>query len=289
MASVVSRDPASKFLVDTSAKPRTKTTQQGSRQKFRSHLGHLVCFSYLLLLLWQFAGSVLYFIRAYNCCVEERLTSFKCSNFTIFPHSEELELAWIASQDISIAVLAFAMSKVPGFLGYFAIFRRVVCLPVFWSLIALFGIEIIGFGIIICLNKLTFMEVGLIIALCFHDGIALIGIMCVLNYTPVNPLKNLCNTFVFILCKLTQVTILMQVSILLIIGSIQLAFKVSGMDEVGRSATFVTVFRKLREFPQVIFYYKIVAFFWHKLFMDNRNILSHRQLLRLGPDHNIKE
>lgn len=289
MASVISSDSGSRFLVETPAETRTTTPRQGSHQKCRSHFGHLVCFSYLLLLLWQFAGSVLYFIRAYYCCVEERLTSFRCSNFTIFPHSEELELAWIASQDISIAVLAFAMSKIPGFLGYFAIFRRAICLPAFWSLTALFGIEIIGFGIIMYLNKLTSMEICLIIAFCFHDGIALIGVICVLNYTPVNPFKNLCNTCVFILCKLTQVTILMQVSILFIIGSIQLAFKVSGMDELERSATFVTVFRKLREFPQVIFYYKMVAFFWHKLFMDNRNILSHHQLLRLRHDHSIKE
>ena len=279
MTSLVSGWAASSSLVEISAETRTTTARQRSRRKLRSHLSRLACLSYIFFLLWQYAGSVLYFLRAYYCCVEERLTSFRCSNFTMFPHSEELELAWIVSQDITIVLLAFATSKIPGFLGYLAIFRKAVCLPAFWSLTVFFGIEIVGFGIIIYLNNVPSMQLCLITAFCFHDGIALIGIVCILNFTPTNHVKNSCNQFVFILYKLTQVTLLIQVSFLLIIGSIQFAFKVSGMDEVGKSASFVTVFRKLREFPQVVFYYKIVAFFWRKLFMDNRNILSHRQLL----------
>ena len=67
-----------------------------------------------------------------------------------------------------------------------------------------------------------------------------------------------------------------------ICNTVQFAFKVTGLDEVGTSADFVTIFRKLREFPQVIFFYRIAVFVWHKLFLDNKNVLSHCQRLKLN-------
>ncbi|XP_078369316.1 uncharacterized protein LOC144653240 [Oculina patagonica] len=263
----------------------TQTAKQSRCQKFNSYLSNLACFSFFLLLLWQFIGSVLYFMRAYHCCLKERHATFRCTNFTEIPYSQELELAWLASQEISVAILIFSLNKVPGFLGYSVIFKKSVRLPAFWSLLMLNVIYVIGFGIIMYLNfhEVSSLQICLIIVFCLY-GIALLGMVCVLNFTPVNQVKNSSGFLVFMLFKLTIVALFVQVFIIFMVGTVQFAFKVTGLDEVGTSADFVTLFRKLREFPQVVFYYKIAAFIWRKLFLDNRNVLSHCQLLKLRND-----
>ena len=263
----------------------TQTSKQSRCHKFKSCLSNLACFSFSILLLWQLIGTVLYFMRAYYCCLKEKHATFRCTNFTAIPYSQELELVWLASQDITVVMLVFALSKIPGYLGYAVIFKKSVRLPAIWSLSMLSVINIIGFGIIIYLNfkKVSSMQICLIIVFCLH-GIALLGTVCVLNFTPVNRVKNSGGFFVFLLFKLTLVVLFVQVFIIFAVGTVQFAFKVTGLDEIGTSADFVTLFRKLREFPQVVFYYRIAAFIWHKLFLDNRNVLSHSQLLKLRND-----
>ena len=84
-------------------------------------------------------------------------------------------------------------------------------------------------------------------------------------------------------------TLFVQIFTIFAVGTVQFAFKVTGLDEVGTSADFVKLFRKLREFPQVIFFYRMAAFVWHTLFLDNKNVLSHCQLLKLRNDGNEGE
>lgn len=69
----------------------------------------------VVLLLWQLVGSVLYFIRAYSCCIEQREASFRCSHAAAFPHSQEYELAWLISLNAYIILFTFILSKIPGF------------------------------------------------------------------------------------------------------------------------------------------------------------------------------
>ena len=243
---------------------------------------------FVLFLLWQLVGTVLYFMRSYYCCLKERRASFRCKNFTGISHSTELELSWLISLDVNVAVLVFALRKVPGFLGCSVVFRKSVRLPAFWTLSMLHTMQIIGYGVIMYLNNVSSMEICLIIAFCFH-GIALVGMACMLNFTPLHPIKNSNGYFAFLLCKLTLVTLFVQIFTIFVFGTVQFAFKVTGLDEVGTSADFVTLFRKLREFPQVIFFYRMAAFVWHKLFLDNKNVLSHCQLLKLRNDGNEGE
>lgn len=262
-----------------------QAASQRRGHKFRSYLSNLACCLYVSLLLWQLVGTVLYFMRAYYCCLKERHTSFRCKNFTKIPHSEELELAWLISQDFNIAILVLVLGRVPGFLGYSVIFFKSVRLPAFWTLLMLQTMQITGYVVIICLNNVSSMQICLIIAFCFH-GITLLGLACLLNFTPVHRVKNSNGYFAFLLCKLTLVTLFVQIFTTFAVGTVQFAFKVTGLDDVGRSADFVTLFRKLREFPQVVFFYRMGAFVWHKLFLDGRNVLSHCQLLKLKNDRN---
>ena len=258
-----------------------QTARQSRCQKVKSYLSNLACVLFALLLLWQLIGTVLYFMRAYHCCLKERHATFRCTNYTAIPYSQELELAWLASQDFSVAVLVFALSKVPGFLGYCVTFKKAVRLPAFWSLTMLHAMQTVGFAIIIYVNfnKVSSKQICLIIVFCLH-GIALLGMVSLLNFTPINRVKNSSGLFVFLLFKLTLAALFVQVFTVFVVGTVQFAFKVTGLDEMGSSADFVTLFRKLREFPQVVFYYRIAAFVWNKLFLDNKNVLSHNQLLR---------
>lgn len=251
--------------------------------KSKSLLSNLARCCFVLLLLWQIIGTVLYFLRAYDCCLRDRHATFSCSNFTKIPHSKELELTWLVSQDISIGLTAFALRKVPEFMGFRAILKKAVRMPAFWSLMALHAMQVVGFTIIMYFNKLTHIQVCLVAAFCMH-GLALLAILFVLNFTPINRIRRRRNYFVFILLKFTLLVFFVQTSTIFVVGSLQFTFKVTGLDEVGRSANFVTIFRKLREFPQVIFFYRTATFFWHKFFLDSRNILSHFQMLKSRND-----
>ena len=147
--------------------------------KSKSLLSNLARCCFVLLLLWQIIGTVLYFLRAYDCCLRDRHATFSCSNFTKIPHSKELELTWLVSQDISIGLIPFVLRKVRGLLGLLAILKKAVWMPAFWSRMAMLAMQIVGFTIIMYFIKLTHIQVCLVAAFCMH-GLALIAIQPIL-------------------------------------------------------------------------------------------------------------
>lgn len=234
----------------------------------------------VVFLLWQLVGSVLYFIRAYSCCIEQREASFRCSHAAAFPHSQEYELAWLMSLNAYIILFTFILSKIPGFLGFAVIPRKAIRLPVFWALASLQITQMIAFGIIMHFNSLTSVQIFMVANFCLF-GMGIICIICVLNFTAISSIKNSHGSLTYVFSKLALVLLFQQTFVIFIVGALQLAFKVTGLDDVGRSANFVIVFRKLREFPQVIFFYKTSTFLFRKIFMDYNNIMIHGQYLKL--------
>ena len=277
-SSANSEDQSTCRSENSSLLPMQSNTKRNGRCRINLvYTGYIL---YVMLLLWLIAGSALYFVRAYFCCIKERHASFRCSNFVTFSHSQELELAWLLSQVVCMVIFAAFLGKIPGFLGYSVIFGKAVRLLSFWALTMLQIMETIGFAIIMYYSDLTKMQISLVVSFCLH-GMSLIAIINVLNFTPVNPLKNVYNNLALLICKLTLIVLFVQIFSIFTIGSVQFAFKVTGLDDLGKSANFVTVFRKIREFPQVIFYYKASVFFFHKFFLDNKNILCSGQYLKL--------
>ena len=57
-----------------------------------------------------------------------------------------------------------ALSKVPSFLGYAVILRKLVRLPSFWSLVALTGVAMAGYPMILAIKNHSGIEVALIVA-----------------------------------------------------------------------------------------------------------------------------
>jgi hypothetical protein len=60
----------------------------------------------------------------------------------------------------------------------------------------------------------------------------------------------------------------------------QFGFQVTGLDYSAEStSSFHKIFAVMRRFGEVIYYYNIEKFLWVKLFVDNRDILSHMEIL----------
>lgn len=94
-------------------------------------------------------------------------------------HSEQLQLIWMISQIFNAWLVTLALSKVSYFLGYYTIFKRLVGLSSFWSLIVIYGMCIVGYLLIIGLKNDTTMEIALILAFLSAQGsqVILIGLL----------------------------------------------------------------------------------------------------------------
>lgn len=144
----------------------------------------LIYITYALFFAWQMIGLVLYEMRAFKTTLVAKHTSFQSTDIDMFGHSEQLQLIWVISQIFNAWLVILALSKVPSFLGYYSIFKRLVGLSSFWSLIVLYGMCIVRYLLIIGLNG-TAMEIALILAFLSARGtqVILIGL---LTYTPIN-------------------------------------------------------------------------------------------------------
>ena len=235
----------------------------------------LGCISYILFFAWQVIGLVLYSIRAFETGLYAKHASFQSTHIELFRHSEELELIWVISHTLNTGFVIMALSKVPSFLGYPAILKRLVRLPSFWSLLSLYGITIACYFLLIGLKNDSWMETALILAFLIVKGVQamLIGF---LNFTQVNHCRQQSTFKVFVFFKSNIFLLFFTYLLEFVIGSLQLALDIYGIDDTsGIPSHFVPVIGIMRRFAVVILSYRIYIFHWEKLFVDNRNILCH--------------
>ncbi|RMX59473.1 hypothetical protein pdam_00018373 [Pocillopora damicornis] len=129
--------------------------------------------AYVLFFIWQVIGLILYTIRAFEVSLNSKRASFQLADITSFNRSEELELAWVMSQICNCALVLLAVSRVPSFLGWSFIPRLLVQLPAFWSLLALFLMTVVGYGMILVHKNDEMMEICLILALTMDNCVQL--------------------------------------------------------------------------------------------------------------------
>ena len=238
---------------------------------------------YILFFAWQVIGLVLYSIRAFEASLSSKHASFQPTHIELFRHSEELELMWVISHILTTVLVIMALSKVPSFLGYSVILRRLVSLPSFWSLLSLCGITTVCYFLLIGFKHASWMETALILAFLVVKGVQamLIGF---LNFTQVNHSREQSNFKLFVFFK-SNIFLLFFVYLMeFIIGSLQLALGINGIDDTSELPShFVPVIGIMRRFSVVILSYKIYIFHWEKLFVDNRNILCHHDIFQVPP------
>ena len=246
----------------------------------------LGCISYILFFAWQMIGLVLYSIRAFETSLHAKHASFQSTHIELFRQSEELELIWMISQIINTGLVTMALSKVPSFLGYSAILRRLVRLPSLWSLLSLYGMTIAGYALIIGLKNDSGMEIALILAF-LVDELAQVILIGILNYTQVNHSRQQCMLKVFFFFKCNIFLLFLTYFVEFVIGSLQFALDIYGIDDTaGIPSDLFSVIGEIRRFTAVIFAYRIYIFHWEKLFVDNRNILCHYDYFEDSPHIN---
>ena len=246
----------------------------------------LVCISYILFFAWQVIGLVLYSIRAFETSISAKHASFQSTHIKMFRHSEELELIWVISHILNTGLVIMVLSNVPSFLGYFAILRRLVCLPSFWSLLSLYGIAIVGYFLLIGLKHDSWMEIALILAFLIAKGVQamLIGF---LNFTQVNHSRQQATFKAFVFFKCNIFLLFFTYLLEFVIGSLQFALGVNGIDDKsGIPSDFVPVIGIMCRFAVVILSYRIYIFHWEKLFVDNRNLLCNHDYFQNSPKSN---
>ncbi|KAL9953294.1 hypothetical protein ACROYT_G040690 [Oculina patagonica] len=160
----------------------------------------LVCVIYVLFFIWQVIGLILYTIRAFETSLVEKRTSFQSMHIDTFHRSAQLQLAWVVSQIFNSALVILALSYVPSFLGWSVISRLLVRLPAFWSLLSLYAITIVGYGMILSQQNGKKMEIALIMAFTIDYGIQIV-LICFLNFTQINHSRRKFPFKVFVFVK----------------------------------------------------------------------------------------
>lgn len=229
-------------------------------------------------LIWRFMAVVLYVVRAIVCCVEERKPSFLCGNFTVYEDSLELEMAWLTSHILSQVISLLVVAKSSVFLGYSVLFKKLIRLPNYLSLVFLWFLSIIGYITILALHHKgkALQEVSLVAFMIKSTlSVLLVGL---LNFTQLKQLTRHSKVF-SVLCKMTVFMFFVDNACNAAVGSIQFAFKVNGLDHSKHSITaeFHILFSVLRRFTLLVYYYRLAHFYWQKLFMDRNNLLSYYQ------------
>ena len=230
--------------------------------------------TYSLFYFWQVIGLILYNVRAFEASFLAKHTSFQSTHIQTFHHSEKLQLAWSMSQILNNVLVILAVSKVPSFLGWSAILRLLIRLPGFWSLVSLFAMTIVGYGMILSLEN-SKMGIALIMAFAIDNGfqVALIGL---LNFTQINHSRVDFPFKVFSFVKINIFLFVLSYFSTFVIGSVQFSLRVYGFDEkTGISDEFRALFIAVRRFTQILYCYRVFAFYWEKFFVDHRNILCH--------------
>ena len=234
---------------------------------------------YSLFLLWQLVGNCLYVVRVFECSMDKKLESFRCQNVSTFSYSKELELAWYVTRLIQMFVIVIALHKTPSFHGYCSTLRKLKSLPAFWTLVLLLLLGVIRYVILLAWSQssLSFLLRASFILSCVLK-LAMVGL---LNYTQINAIRRQSPTLVSVLVKITLVEILLQSITDFCLGILQFALRADDLNhfQVGHSKNFRTVADLFRKSAECSFHYKIMNFFWQKVFNDNRNILENNHVL----------
>ena len=230
--------------------------------------------SYSVFLLWEFAGSVLYTVRAVECSAGDKLESFHCGEIDTFSFSKELELTWYITRLVQMIFIVFGIQKLPDFIGFVATLHKLKTLPAFWTLLLLLMMGLVRYVILLALSKN--LMTGVLTLFFILSCIFKFLIVGIVNYCQLNSLTQRNPRFVLVLVKITFIVILVQCVIDFCLAIMQLALFADDFNKlkIGKSTNFRVVADLLRKSAECSFHDKTMDFFWEKLFNDHKNILE---------------
>lgn len=225
---------------------------------------------YFAVLLWRFIGLILYSIHATDCFFREKLASYRCKNFTLFSHADELEIAWQSASVINTLLVVLVLMKVPDYEGYLSALRNNSKHARFWSLFCQLLVAVTYNIIVISTESLgisKFIEVGFILG-----EISTTLVVYLWNNVPAPwreprvPAQHLAYT-------LTLIVFILENLYLFILTSTQAAFQVTGVNNFRRTPSALQAITLVLNAAEATFYYAMMKFFWNKWFDDRRNLL----------------
>ena len=223
----------------------------------------LVYITYALLFAWQMIGLVLYEMRAFEATLVAKHASFQSTDIDMFGHSEQLQLIWVILQIFNAWLVTLALSKVPSFLGYYSIFKRLVGLSSYWSLIVLYGMCIVGYLLIIALKNDKAMEMALILAFLSAQGTQVV-LIALLTYTQINHSRKKDYFKVYAFFKLNMFILFLSYFGQFVISSVQFALHIYGVDEdLGIPSEFLSLIGAICLLTIEIFF--VITTFWNSL------------------------
>lgn len=244
-----------------------------NRKRIRPWPIKFLAVGYSVLLSWQLVGTCLYMNRGI-VCFKKKQPVYLCDSNTPFPYSGLVIIAWLVTLSILTAVLITALRHVPGFPGYKVILNRLKFVPSFWTLVLLLLLCLSRYIELILSHNSSIPVLTLaVLALSYILRIAAVGF---LNYTQLNFLKSEYPTFVFVLSKLTLFLLFFVCLTNLLVTLLALTVEVNHFrqqagDEYSLSLEMIN--ELLKDFGSTTFRFKLMNFFWQKLFIDDKNIL----------------
>ena len=218
----------------------------------------------------------MYMIRSVNC-FKDNSTPYFCENGAVFPYSEELVITWLATLSVFTIIIILALQKVPDFLGYKAILHQLKFLPSCWTLMILLFVSLTRY-IKPAISAKSINSWMILMGLTFNYILRTLFVGF-LNYTQLNFLKRQYPSYIFVLSKLSVLVLFAAFLMNLLATILELTVQVHRVHRsMGEqhSEYFEMINDLLRDFGTTTFRFKITSFFWQKLFIDDKNILSNQ-------------
>ncbi|XP_022780722.1 uncharacterized protein LOC111321967 [Stylophora pistillata] len=228
-------------------------------------------FIYFGILIWRFISLVLYTIYATDCFFREKVASYRCQNFTIFPYAKELEINWQVVSFINTVLIILVLREVPGYEGYRSAIRNNSKYARFWSLFAQLLVAV-GYNIIVICTETS--RVNKIIEVMFILGEIATTLVVYLWNKVAAPWREPRDTVKNLAYSLTLLLFIVENLYLFILISTQAAFQVTGVDNFRRTPSALRAVTIMVNAAEATFYYAMMKFFWNKWFDDRRNLLD---------------
>ena len=254
-------------------------TFNGKRETRSTLWGRMLAVAYSLFLCWQMIGMCLYLVRAATC-FKHKVPTYNCDINAAFKYSAELQLCYLLSVCLHLTLAIIILPKISAFPGYKAVVLQLKNLPQFWSLcffLLAASFRYLALCILGTFGEQTTFYYPLLISFALCNILKAV-VVCAVNFTKLSPLKKKSARTLFVFSKLTILVIFIE-NLLRFMVSLLAAFSMDAKDlmreeKVHYSSDVLVVFFFLEKFGTSGFHFKIMNFFWQKLFYDDRYVLS---------------
>jgi len=229
--------------------------------------------AYLVLLVWRFTGLILFSIHVTDCLFRERHASYRCKNFTLFSHANELQVAWQMASFINAVIVIVVLLKVPGYQGYLSTLRNNWKHARFWSLFFQLLVAV-SFKVVVIFTEPAGVSDLIVVGYIFME-VSTVFVVYLWNGVP-TPWK-LSGVPILRVARGAYVVSLLifflENFFLFIITSAQVASQVTGLSNSSRVSSALQVIAVALNAAEATFNYCVMKFFWNKFFYGGRNLL----------------